>query len=59
MRGKRKTAKKRLRRALRDLTQWLRQERPARKLPDRWQAIARTMRGHFNYCGVTDHSRAR
>jgi RNA-directed DNA polymerase len=59
VRGKRKTAKKRLRRALRDLTQWLRQERPARKLPDRWQAIARTMRGHFNYCGVTDHSRAR
>ena len=34
VRVKRKTSKKRLRRALRDLTQWLRQERHARKLPD-------------------------
>jgi group II intron reverse transcriptase/maturase len=58
VRVKRKTSKKRLRRALRDLTQWLRQERPARKLPDLWQAIARKMRGHFNYFGVTDNSRA-
>src|SRR5439155_23868142 len=32
VRVKRKTSKHRLRRALRDLTQWLRQERPARKL---------------------------
>jgi RNA-directed DNA polymerase len=58
VRVKRKTSKKRLRRALRDLTQWLRQERHARKLPDLWQAIARKMRGHFNYFGVTDNSRA-
>jgi RNA-directed DNA polymerase len=58
VRVKRKTSKKRLRRALRDLTQWLRQERPARKLPDLWQAIARKMRGHFNDFGVTDNSRA-
>jgi RNA-directed DNA polymerase len=58
VRVKRKTSKKRLRRALRDLTQWLRQERQARKLPDLWQAIARKMRGHFNYFGVTDNSRA-
>jgi hypothetical protein len=58
VRVKRKTSKKRLRRARRDLTQGLRQERPARKLPDLWQAIARKMRGHFNYFGVTDNSRA-
>ena len=58
MRVKRKTSKKRLRRARRDLTQWLRQERPARQLPDLWQAIARKMRGHFNYFGVTDNRRA-
>jgi group II intron reverse transcriptase/maturase len=58
VRVKRKTSKKRLRRALRDLTQRLRQERNARKLPDLWQAMARKMRGHFNYFGVTDNSRA-
>jgi RNA-directed DNA polymerase len=58
VRVKRQTSKKRWRRALRDLTQWRRQERPARKLPDLWQAMARKMRGHFHYCGVTDTSRA-
>jgi RNA-directed DNA polymerase len=58
VRVKRKTSKKRLRRALRDLTQWLRQERHARKLPDLWQAMARKMRGHCNSFGVTDNSRA-
>jgi RNA-directed DNA polymerase len=41
-----------------ELNQWLRQERNGRKLPDLWQAIARTMQGHFNYCGVPDNSRA-
>jgi RNA-directed DNA polymerase len=55
---KRKTSKKRLRRALVELNQWLRQERSARKLPDLWQAIAQKMRGHVNYFGVTDNSRA-
>jgi group II intron reverse transcriptase/maturase len=55
---KRKTSKKRLRRAVVELNQWLRQERSARKLPDLWQAIAQKRRGHFNYFGVTDNSRA-
>ena len=55
---KRKTSKKRLRRALVEANQWLRQERNARKLPDLWQAISRKMRGHFNYFGVTDNSPA-
>ena len=58
VRLKRKTSKKRLRRALVEINQWLRQERNARALPDLWQAVARKMRGHFNYFGVTDNSRA-
>ena len=58
VRLKRKTSKKRLRRALVEINQWLRQERNTRKLPDLWQAIARKMRGHFNYFGVTDNSRS-
>ncbi len=57
VRLKRKTSKKRLRRALAEINQWLRRERNAHKLPDLWQAIARKMRGHFNYFGVTDNSR--
>src|SRR5499426_4218620 len=44
---KRKTSKKRLRRAVVEITHWLRQERNARKLPDLWQAVSRKMRGHF------------
>ena len=55
---KRKTSKKRLRRALVAIKHWLRQERNARRLPDLWQAMGRKMRGHFNYFGVTDNSRA-
>ena len=58
LRLKRKTSKKRLRRALVALNQWLRQERNTRALPDLWQAMTRKLRGHFNYFGVTDNSRA-
>jgi RNA-directed DNA polymerase len=58
VRLKRKTSKKRLRRALVAINRWLRQERNERKLPDLWQAMARKMRGHFNYFGVTDNSPA-
>ena len=58
MRLKRKTSKHRLRRALVDLNQWLRRERNARKLPDLWQAVVGKLRGHLNYFGVTDNSRA-
>jgi len=56
VRLKRKTSKKRLRRALVDLNQWLSQVRNACKLPEIWQAIGRKMRGHFNYFGVSDNS---
>jgi RNA-directed DNA polymerase len=55
---KRKTSKKRLRRALVERNQWLRQERHVRQLPDLWQAIAQKMQGHCKYFGVTDNSRA-
>lgn len=55
---KRKPANKRLRRAVVELNQWLRQERNVRKRPDLWHAIARKMQGPFNYVGVTDNSRA-
>lgn len=58
VRLKRKTSKKRLRRALVEMNRWLRQERNVRKLPDLWQAVGHKMRGHFNYFGVTDNSRA-
>jgi len=55
---KRKTSKKRFRRALVSINQWLRQERNAHKLPVLWQALGRKLRGHFNYFGVTDNSPA-
>ena len=58
VRLKRKTSKRRLCRALGAMNQWLREARNTRKLPDLWQAIARKMRGHFNYFGVTDNSLA-
>jgi RNA-directed DNA polymerase len=58
VRLKRKTAKRRLRRALVDINHWLRTERMTRPLPDLWWAIAGKLRGHFNYFGVTDNSRA-
>ncbi len=58
VRLKHQTSKRQLRRALVAINQWLRQECNARALPDLWQAVARKMRGHFNYFGVTDNSRA-
>lgn len=58
VRLKRKTSKKRFRRALVDLNQWLRQIRSTCKLPQVWVAMGQKLRGHFNYFGVTDNSRA-
>lgn len=55
---KRKTSKKRFRRALVAISQWLCQERNAHKLPALWQAVGQKLRGHFNYFGVSDNSRA-
>jgi RNA-directed DNA polymerase len=58
VRLKRKTAKRRLRRALVAINHWLRTDRNTRPLRDVWQAIAAKMRGHFQYFGVTDNSLA-
>lgn len=58
VRLKRKTSKQRFRRALVDLNQWLRQVRSTCKLPQVWVAMGQKLRGHFNYFGVTDNSRA-
>jgi len=58
VRLKRKTAKRRFRRALVAMNYWLRTEHNARPLPDLWRAVAGKLRGHFNYLGVTDNSRA-
>lgn len=55
---KRKTSKKRFRRALVTINQWLSQERNAHKLPVLWKAIGQKLRGHYNYFGVTDNSPA-
>ncbi len=55
---KRKTSKKRFRRALVAINQWLQQKRNAHQLPQLWQAIGQKLRGHFNYFGVTDNGRA-
>jgi RNA-directed DNA polymerase len=55
---KRKTSKKRFRRALVAINQWLSQERNAHKLPVLWKAIGQKLRGHYNYFGVTDNSPA-
>ena len=58
VRLKRKTSKKRFRRALVDLNMWLRKVRSTSKLPLIWMAVGQKLRGHFNYFGVTDNSRA-
>jgi hypothetical protein len=51
VRLKRKTSKKRFRRALKELSQWLRQVRNVQPLPQIWREVAQKMRGHFNYFG--------
>ena len=53
-----KTSKKRRRRALVALNQWLRQERNARKLSRPLAGHGPQDAGHFNYFGVTDNSPA-
>ena len=58
VRLKRKTSKHRLRRALVELNKWLRQHRSTYRLPLIWKVVGQKLRGHFNYFGVTDNSRA-
>ena len=58
VRLKRKTSKNRFSRALVELNDWLRQNRSRYRLPLLWKMVGQRLRGHFNYFGVTDNSRA-
>ena len=58
VRMKRRTSKKRFRRALKQLKQWLCRVRSVYRLPLIWQGVGLKLRGHFNYFGVTDNSPA-
>jgi len=53
---KRKTASKRLRRAVTRISQWCRKHRHER-LHTQHQGLARRMRGHYGYYGITGNSR--
>ena len=55
---KRKTAKQRFRRALREIKDWLKRVRNVYRLPLIWKVAGLKLRGHFNYFGVTDNSQA-
>jgi RNA-directed DNA polymerase len=54
---KRKTARDRFTRSLRNIAQWCRRNRhvPVR---DQWQILSLKLRGHFNYYGVTGNADA-
>ena len=58
VRIKRKTSKKRMRRAIVNLNEWLRQHRSVLPLPELWRQVGQKLRGHFNYYGVSDNSAA-
>ncbi|MEK7433399.1 MAG: group II intron reverse transcriptase/maturase, partial [Cyanobacteriota bacterium] len=55
LRLKRKTSKKRFRRALVSLNQWLKEQRNRLTLQQLWKIISSKIRGHYNYFGVTDN----
>ena len=54
---KRKTAKDRLSRALREIGQWCRRNRH-KSLPEQHAALSRKLRGHYAYYGITGNSAA-
>lgn len=54
---KRKTAKGRFRRALKNVAQWCRMYRHAR-LTDQHRMLCRKLQGHYNYYGITGNSHA-
>ena len=58
VRIKRKTSKKRLRRAIVKLNEWLRRYRNILPLPELWRQVGQKLCGHFNYYGVSDNSAA-
>jgi len=54
---KRKTAKTRLRRALKRMNEWCRENRDL-KLADQFAALRRKLQGHYAYYGITCNARA-
>ena len=58
VRMKRKTSKKRIRRALKQLNRWLGEVRSVNRLASIWQVMGMKLRGHFNYFGVSDNRQA-
>ncbi|MDJ0703411.1 MAG: group II intron reverse transcriptase/maturase [Leptolyngbyaceae cyanobacterium MO_188.B28] len=58
VRIKRKTSKKRIRRALKQLNLWLGEVCSAYRLVDIWKVMGMKLRGHFNYFGVSDNRQA-
>lgn len=52
---KRKTARDRLSRSLRGITEWCRRNRHL-KVKEQWEALSRKLRGHYGYYGITGNS---
>jgi hypothetical protein len=54
---KRKTARSRLRRALRSIADWCRRHRPL-SIAEQCQTLGQKLRGHYAYYGITGNMRA-
>jgi RNA-directed DNA polymerase len=54
-RMKRKTAPKRFRAKLANLTRWLQQHRARLRTRELWKAVCEKLEGHYRYYGVTDN----
>ena len=54
----RKTSSKRLRRACKELAEWLKMIRSSAKLKDWWPTLQAKLRGHYQYYGISGNSRA-
>jgi len=54
----RKTSSKRLRRACKELSAWLKMIRSSAKLKEWWPILQAKLRGHYQYYGISGNSRA-
>jgi group II intron reverse transcriptase/maturase len=54
----RKTSTKRLRRACKELAEWLKMIHSSAKLKDWWPVLEAKLRGHYQYYGIRGNSRA-
>jgi hypothetical protein len=55
---RRKTSAKKLRKACKEMSGWLRQVRHTAKLKDWWPTLQAKLRGHYQYYGISGNSRA-